>query len=131
MGQILSWLYFLEHVELPDGLKVIDQGVFQKCSKLKRINWPTRLVRINEGAFYLCKQLDLVKLPLSIEIIEGRAFMDCTNLKEIIIEHDIGFLSPKCINMKTVIMCHHDSQTEQMAKEKHIKIRYLKYTKSN
>lgn len=121
----------LEHVELPDGLKVIDQGVFQKCSKLKRINWPTQLVRINEGAFYLCKQLDFVKLPLSIEIIEGRAFMDCTNLKEIIIEHDIGFLSPKCINMKTVIMCHHDSQTEQMAKEKHIKIRYLKYTKSN
>ena len=121
----------LEFVELPEGLKVIDQGVFQKCSKLKQINWPTQLVRINEGAFYLCNQLDFVELPSSVKIIEGRAFLDCPNLQEIIIKHDIGFLSPKCINMKTVIMCYHDSVTEQMAKEKHIKIRYLKNTKSN
>lgn len=88
----------IEKVILNDNLERLEYGVFQGCTLLEEINFPSKLVSIgeccfrmtginkavfNEGlkeigalAFDYCKELYILELPDSIEKIDIYAFQD-------------------------------------------------------
>ena len=59
---------------MPRGLKVVGDGAFAGCEKLKSITWPTALDSIGVGAFNSCKALTTLVLPSTVRKIGVHAF---------------------------------------------------------
>lgn len=96
----------LEHIELPSGLKLIDNwalggcdkldnvvipdsvtelanSVFEGCDSLKNIHLPKNLQAIGERAFQDCKELEGVAIPKTVKSVGERAFSTCVKLRSI------------------------------------------------
>ena len=72
----------LESVSLPSTLTTIDTAVFQSCSKLSSINIPSSVTTIGEGAFADCTSLTSINIPTGVTRIEKDALRN-TGLTEI------------------------------------------------
>ena len=77
----------LSHIELPEGLKRIETGAFEKC-KLKSISLPSSLTHIGEMAFG-SSSLEAVTIPGSVEVLEDSVFSGCDNLKTVVISDGV------------------------------------------
>ncbi|MDE6126701.1 MAG: leucine-rich repeat domain-containing protein [Muribaculaceae bacterium] len=64
----------LEKVNLPDGIKTINQYCFSECEKLNIERLPANLTSIAADAFRGCASLTLTELPSTIKTIGGDAF---------------------------------------------------------
>lgn len=64
----------LEHVNLPDGIRLINQYCFSGCTKLQLEALPSGLTAIAADAFKSCAALTLTELPATIKTIGGDAF---------------------------------------------------------
>lgn len=73
----------IEHVDFPDTLKWIRMNAFASCHSLQEVHLPEGLVGICFGAFTRCKELKVVELPSSLTRIEEYAFDSCTSLESI------------------------------------------------
>ena len=60
-------------VVVPDGVCVIDNGVFCGCFEIHKINIPDSVRAIREKAFYGCKNLQTVRC-LGNPVISKKAF---------------------------------------------------------
>lgn len=67
----------LKKVVLPEGLKTIGVGAFNKCKTLEGINLPDTLTKIEDEAFLGCKALTTITLPAKLKTIGGSAFCGC------------------------------------------------------
>lgn len=74
----------IENVVIPEGIECIGESAFQKCIRLKNIQFPSSLFSIHNLAFYRCKNLEKVDLS-ETNLIDIRrcAFYKCSNLSNI------------------------------------------------
>lgn len=75
----------LTNVTLPNGMKVIWDHTFQRCTSLRSIIIPDGVEEIRDGAFDGCTALTSVTIPNSVTLIFSFAFSGCTSLKVITI----------------------------------------------
>ena len=113
----------LQSVELPDGITILGERVFDKCTGLQTIKLPKGLQQISAKAFNTCSALTGIKLPDSLNYIGEGAFRRCTSLTEIIIPDNITALDAistysgvfqECTNLKTIIL---SSNTEVLGQD--------------
>lgn len=91
---------FIEKVELPEGITLIDEGAFGCCSNLTTINLPKSLKTIGDGNHYSSKynsyytgafagtNISKISFPSTLEYIGKFAFADCKNLTTVSIPED-------------------------------------------
>lgn len=70
---------------VPEGVRVIAEGVFRGCTELRGITFPESVERIGPEAFADCDHLERVQLPDALQRICGDAFRGCRALREIAI----------------------------------------------
>lgn len=71
-------------VIIPDGVKCIASGVFQKTN-VTDVTLPQGLEEIKQNAFEDCQLLTSVKLPDSLKLLGKAAFYGCVSLKKIVL----------------------------------------------
>lgn len=74
---------YLESVELPDTVKVIEKDAFVYCENLKSIVMPKEMEEIEEGAFFGCSALEEIKIPEGISVINTDVFSNCEGILKI------------------------------------------------
>ena len=74
----------IRHIDLPSGLKEIGWHAFVRCSDLKQVTIPLSVEEIGEGAFCGCKNLTHVRVPVHLreQIIQNEVFSGCDALTE-------------------------------------------------
>lgn len=71
----------LEYIKLPEGLTVIENGLFKNCSNLKTVELPDSLKTIKPEAFMYCSLLKTINIPYGTTSIGADAFHNCSNLE--------------------------------------------------
>lgn len=66
---------------IPDGVRKIGWGAFNKRTELKSIVMPDSVTEIGQAAFYGCSSLETITLSSSLNTIGSAIFMLCDNLK--------------------------------------------------
>lgn len=113
MGNEEFWLvlpeeqkYALEKYVIPKGYKIIKEGSFKNCKRLKQITIPNTVEKIEKEAFQNCKSLKKLVMPNSVKNIGMQIFDNCTNLEEIVFSDNITELPfgvfAGCVNLKKV-----------------------------
>ncbi len=99
----------LKVVELNEGLEILHEFAFSKCSKLERINIPSTVRSIGNSAFVNCKQLMEVELCEGLEIIHEFAFSGCLKLQRINIPSTVKSIGngafSNCTQLMEVEIC--------------------------
>ncbi|MGN0028376.1 MAG: leucine-rich repeat domain-containing protein [Marinilabiliaceae bacterium] len=67
----------LTDVYLCDGLKKIENSVFQYCSKLTSFTAPSTLKEIGDYAFGFCSALETLNLNFGLDSLKENTFTDC------------------------------------------------------
>ena len=75
----------LREVLLNDGLKKIEDNIFQECIALQGIAIPCTVTEIGRYAFSCCRSLRDVVISNGLKKIGEYAFGDCTSLERIVI----------------------------------------------
>lgn len=78
----------LKTVRLPDSTKEIERRAFYRCKELKEISLPSSITEIGEEAFYFCG-IEELELPASLRVIDDSAFFRCKNLKTVYIPESV------------------------------------------
>ncbi len=68
----------LTSVTIPEGVTIIDDGLFYKCTSLKTAKISSATTHIGDGAFYNCSNLTSMNVPASVTYIGNNAFKGCT-----------------------------------------------------
>lgn len=84
-----NYLYNLESISLPKGLKSLGNVCFKNCYKLQHVTVPPRITELPNGTFANDYALKSVSLPKSIEKIGVQAFYGCDILNDIQIPDDV------------------------------------------
>lgn len=98
----------LQVMELPVGLRKIEEGVFSGCKNLENIILNDDLVEIGNQAFMGCTALSSIPLPSTIQKIGFQAFEDCLNLENVYGLENTGIetlpneIFQGCIRLKNV-----------------------------
>ena len=79
----------MSSLTLPNGLKVIGEKAFGKCTFLGEIEIPGSVETIKAGAFSQCSVLKTVKLANGITTIGAEAFASCNNLRDVYIPKSV------------------------------------------
>ncbi len=74
----------LTSIELPNTIKIIEEGTFLGCSSLTSVTMGS-VTSIEKYAFGECKSLTSIELPASLAKIGEHAFKECTNLGAVIV----------------------------------------------
>ena len=77
--------YNQKEVNIPEGIKCIDSGVFYNHAELAKITIPSSVVEIRSEVFSGCSGLTSIELPDGVISIGRYAFFNCANLIKIII----------------------------------------------
>ena len=83
----------LETIELPLGLRTIENYAFAKCSGLKGIVIPNTVTSLGDSAFRWCDDLEWVSIPNSLDSLGKYAFASCFNLESVSIPSSITSVS--------------------------------------
>ena len=73
----------LEHFDISQNVRVVDDGAFGNCTKLKDLSLPTEIDSIGKKAFYYCSALTSIAIPKNIEYLSEEVFEGCTALNDI------------------------------------------------
>lgn len=83
------WGSKAEEVIIEDGIRIIEETVFDNCRKLAKISIPESVTEIGRGAFEFCFSLQNIILPEKVEKIGWDTFEGCHNLRYVILPNDI------------------------------------------
>ena len=98
---ILKYYENESHVNIPDGITKISDGVF-KNKKLCSISIPASLKEIGNYAFCGCKQLTSIELLNGLAKIGDYAFKDCKNLPNIEIPSSVIRIGKGAFNCTSI-----------------------------
>ena len=70
-------------VTMPDSVVKIDKEAFEKCTKLKTVEFSKNLEEIGYEAFARCKGLKALDLPDTLRTVGGGAFGGCEKLSDV------------------------------------------------
>lgn len=69
-------------VRIPEGVTRINDGAFQKNSRISKVILPDSLTSIGSVAFYECYNLRDINISSKVTDIENNAFIDCRKLAD-------------------------------------------------
>ena len=69
--------------ELPKGLRIITDYMFQECKGLEAADIPEGVKEVGYRAFADCPKLRTLHIPASLRKIKGKAFLNCSRLTEV------------------------------------------------
>lgn len=75
--------HYLEEIRIPDSVRVLENDLFNRCSRLKHVELPPTLERINFFAFRECYSLERIDIPDSVVFIGDEAFAYCERLRDV------------------------------------------------
>ncbi len=91
---------------LPESVKVIGEGAFERNIDLLAVNLPESLERIEENAFSECHGLIKISIPKNVKYIGRTAFRNCFKLTDVSIPDDINIIEEgtfyNCTGLKHV-----------------------------
>lgn len=94
--------------EIPDGVTVIGETIFQNNRAMKKIKIPETVEVIQITAFKNCILLEDVLIPKSVKTIKSQAFDNCYSLTELILPEGILTLEfasfRACYNVKKLFL---------------------------
>lgn len=79
----------LEEVSIPEGIKVLGNGVFANWRNLRKVTIPDSVTKIEYGAFYWCTSLTDIIIPNGVIEIGFDAFRGCKSLTSISIPDSV------------------------------------------
>lgn len=104
----------IESVEFPDSLRIIGEGAFSHCDKLKSIKFGNGIEKIgsqndDEGCFFAyCTELEEIEFPQSLKYLGQNAFYGCKNLKRVRFNDGLMVIDKDafnyCTNLKEVTL---------------------------
>lgn len=104
----------IESVEFPDSLRIIGEGAFSHCDKLKSIKFGNGIEKIgsqndDEGCcFAYCTELEEIEFPPSLKYLGQNAFYGCKNLKRVRFNDGLMVIDKDafnyCTNLKEVTL---------------------------
>ena len=104
----------IESVEFPDSLRIIGEGAFSHCDKLKSIKFGNGIEKIgsqndDEGYFFAyCTELEEIEFPPSLKYLGQNAFYGCKNLKRVRFNDGLMVIDKDafnyCTNLKEVTL---------------------------
>lgn len=104
----------IESVEFPDSLRIIGEGAFSHCDKLKSIKFGNGIEKIgsqndDEGCcFAYCTELEEIEFPPSLKYLGQNAFYGCKNLKRVKFNDGLMVIDKDafnyCTNLKEVTL---------------------------
>ena len=77
------------HVEIPNGVIIIDYKAFYHCESLQSVVIPDSVSMIGGDAFRDCNNLREVVLSNNLEMIKGFAFFNCKKMEIITIPDNV------------------------------------------
>ena len=96
----------LTHVVIPEGMTVIGDSAFSRCSKLVSAEIPSTVQNLNRALFEGCFRLTSVNLPEGITSIPDSLFSGCSSLKSITIPSTVtnlhGWAFKKCLRLTEI-----------------------------
>ena len=87
----------VEHVSLPNSLKVIGEEAFCGCLSLQEITIPPNVEEMYDGAFLLCESLTEITIPPKIERLRAYVLSGCTGLKEIRVPKTVKWIEEEAL----------------------------------
>ena len=104
----------IESVEFPDSLRIIGEGAFSHCDKLKSVKFGNGIEKIgnqndDEGcSFAYCTELEEIEFPPSLKYLGQNAFYGCKNLKRVRFNDGLMVIDKDafnyCTNLKEVTL---------------------------
>lgn len=104
----------IESVEFPDSLRIVGEGAFSHCDKLKSIKFGNGIEKIgsqndDEGCFFAyCTELEEIEFPPSLKYLGQNAFYGCKNLKRVRFNDGLMVIDKDafnyCTNLKEVTL---------------------------
>ena len=72
------------NIVIPDGVKILEFGVFMGCSNLLSVIIPDSVIRIWSWAFMDCSELTSITIPNGVSKIENSTFSGCSGLQSVV-----------------------------------------------
>ena len=100
----------ISSIEIPEGIKLLDEYTFQRYPNLSEVKLPSSLLFIGKSAFYNCEKLKNIHIPESVAYIGSSCFGECKALESIKLPTNLGRIESNlfesCQNLKFVDMPH-------------------------
>lgn len=90
-----SYCSILERVDMPSGIRLIDDYAFRNCKMLTDIRLPDRLEDIGKGSFTGCTALSRIILPPGLRSIGSEAFVNCP-ISQIRFPYQLEYIGNNC-----------------------------------
>lgn len=120
----------LKELVTPGFLSSIPSYLFKDCSNIRTVIISPNVKSINSFAFDNC-QIEEIVIPKSIKKIESEAFCNCHNLKKVIVEDSVEYISwngkqfKNCHNIEEFYVGRNSHYESAPIVETDIKILYL------
>lgn len=85
----------IETAKIENGCKIINGGVFERCSNLKSVTIPNGVTSIGYSAFSGCSSLTSIVLPDSVVYVGADAFYECVNLQDVTLSKGLKTISAR------------------------------------
>ena len=79
----------LTSATVAEGIEVVGNRTFRKCSNLETVVFPNTLTEIGPAVFQSCSKLANVTIPAGVKTIGEGAFAECTSLTSINIPNGV------------------------------------------
>lgn len=93
---------------IKEGVRIICDEAFSKCSFLTSIVISNSVVSIGDGAFAGCTSLSSIVIPDSVPSIGDWAFSDCTSLSNIVIPNSVTSIGEgafsSCTSLSNIVI---------------------------
>lgn len=87
----LSSFNHVTNIEIEEGVEIIGDRAFYRCSALKQIDIPNSVKRIGWSAFSESGLQEIV-IPENVEVIENEAFSFCEDLERVQIQGELKYI---------------------------------------
>ena len=85
-GVLYGYMGYSYDVNVPYGVKEINDDAFNSCKNIRSVSLPDTVKRIGNGAFYDCVRLERINLE-QVAVIGYEAFRGCIRLKGVELAH--------------------------------------------
>lgn len=82
----------LTGLTMPDSVKLVENGAFLSCTKLKKAVIGKSVTELQASCFARCSSLKKIAVPDKVERIEKNAFYRCSAIKTLTMGENVSFI---------------------------------------